>query len=47
MSLITAKKIKKDYTYYKWQTNSNENYSEEMTMFTLTGKGGNLCVCRS
>ena len=34
-----SKKIKKDHTYYKWQTNSNENFSEEMTMFTLTGKG--------
>ncbi len=39
MSLITAKKISKEYTYYKWQTNSNESFTEEMTMFTLTGKG--------
>ena len=39
MSLISAKKIKKNYTYFKWQTNSNETFTEEMTMFTLTGKG--------
>jgi len=38
MSLITAKKIKKEYTYWKWQINANETFTEEMTIFTLTGK---------
>ena len=39
MSLITAKKIRKEYTYWKWQINANETFTEEMTLFTLTGKG--------
>ena len=39
MNLITAKKIRKEYSQYRWQTNSNEIFTEEMTMFTLTGKG--------
>ena len=39
MSLITAKKIKKEYTYWKWQINANETFTEEMTLFTLTGNG--------
>lgn len=39
MNLITAKKIRKEYSRYRWQTNSNEIFTEEMTMFTLTGKG--------
>ncbi|MGN1106552.1 MAG: glycoside hydrolase family 36 N-terminal domain-containing protein, partial [Huintestinicola sp.] len=39
MSLITAKKIKKEITYFKWQINGNETFTEEMTLFTLTGKG--------
>ena len=39
MNLITAKKIKKEITYYKWQINANETFTEEMTLFTLTGKG--------
>jgi len=39
MSLITAKKIKKDITYWKWQINAHETFTEEMTIFTLTGKG--------
>ena len=38
MDLITAKKIKKEYTYWKWQINANETFTEEMTIFTLTGK---------
>jgi len=36
MSLITAKKIKKDITYWKWQINAHETFTEEMTIFTLT-----------
>ena len=39
MDLITAKKIRKEYSQYRWQTNSNEIFTEKMTMFTLTGKG--------
>lgn len=39
MNLITAKKIIKEYSQYRWQTNSNEVFTEEMTLFTLTGKG--------
>ena len=39
MNLISAKKIRKEYSQYRWQTNSNEIFTEEMTMFTLTGKG--------
>ncbi len=39
MELIKAKKIVKEYSQYRWQTNSNEIFTEEMTMFTLTGKG--------
>jgi len=38
MNLITAKKLKKEYSQYRWQTNSNEIFTEEMTLFTLTGK---------
>ncbi len=37
--LITAKTIKKEYSQWKWQTNSNEIFTEEMTLFTLTSKG--------
>ncbi|MCM1523954.1 MAG: alpha-galactosidase [Ruminococcus sp.] len=39
MNLITAKKLKKEYSQYRWQTNSVESFTEEMTLFTLTGKG--------
>lgn len=38
MDLITAKKLKKEYTYWKWQINANETFTEEMTIFTITGK---------
>ena len=36
--MITAKKIKKEYSPYRWQVGGNDPYTEEMTMFTLTGK---------
>ena len=39
MSLITAKKIKNELTHEKWQTTANETFTEEMPLFTLTGKG--------
>lgn len=44
MKPITVKKLRKEYSRYAWQTNSNEIFTEEMTMFTLTSPGATYAL---